>query len=208
MGRPPVPIEVTRAPMRTVRPKDLSSVYVAPQPELDRLMRGGAVRRLAHGYYAAIPDDRGARWRPTVEAAGVAIAASIFGVAHCVLVGVSAARIHHAIPRAIGVVVLAVPRQHRPISLAGGGEVRFVKRDVDRLDARQQQLDGLGRGLVATPEQTALDIAHRHEESIERDREDEAIRALLPMCDPAVLERLASDQRRVAALERARALVR
>lgn len=208
MARPPVPLEVTRAPMRTVRPKDLSSVYITPQPELDRLMRGGSVRRLAHGYYAAIPDDRGPRWRPTAEAAGAAVAAAIFGVVQSVLIGVSAARIHHAIPRGIGVVVVAVPRQHRPIDLAGGGEVRFVKRDVDRLDARQQQLDELGRGLVATPEQTVIDIAHRHEESIERDLEDEAIRALLPRCDQYVLERLASDQRRMASLERARALVR
>lgn len=194
--------------MRTVRPKDLSSVYHTPQPELDRLMRGGALRRLAHGYYAAIPDDRGPRWRPTAEAAGAAVAAAIFGLGQSVLVGVSAARIHHAIPRGIGVVAVAVPRQHRPIDLAGGGEVRFVKRDVDRLDARQQQLDELGRGLVATPEQTVIDIAHRHEQSVERDLEEEAIRVLLLRCDHDVLERLASEQRRMAALDRATALLR
>ena len=183
-------------------------MYTAPQPELDRLMRGGAVRRLAHGYYAAIPDDRGPLWRPTAEAAGAAVAAATFGVGRSVLVGVSAARIHHAIPRGIGVVVAAVARQHRPIRLEGGGEIRFVKRDVDRLDARQEQLDDLGRGLVATPEQTVLDLAYRHEESIERAMEVDAIRALLLRSDVEVLERLAVDQRRMAALERARALVR
>lgn len=191
--------------MRTVRPKDLAPIYAAPRPELDRLMRGGAVRRLAHGYYAAIPDDRGARWRPTIEAAGVAVAAAIFGAQQAVLMGVSAARVQHAIPRAIGVVVVAVPRQHRPIGLDDGGEIRFVRRDVDRLDAGQERIDELGRALVTTAEQTVLDLAHRHEDSVERDLEENAIRTLLLRCDVELLERLAREQRRVAALDRVRA---
>jgi hypothetical protein len=121
--------------------------------------------------------------------------------------GVSAARVQHAIPRGIGVVVIAVPRQHRPIELESGGEVRFVPRDVDRLDARQEQIDELGRALVTTAEQTVLDLAHRHEESVERDLEEDAIRTLLPRCDVGVLERLARDQRLVAALRRARSVL-
>ncbi len=74
--------------------------------------------------------------------------------------GLGAARFHHAIARAIGVVVVAVPEQHRPVALVGGGRVVFTRTAVTRLEARFEHT-GLGGFLVTTPEQTLVDRLDR-----------------------------------------------
>lgn len=192
-----------------MRPRDAEDVYSRPRPQFARLAKAGALLRLADGYYLAVPDDRGPEWRPTLEAAAAGVAASIYGQGRAILMGVSAARVHGAIPRALAVATVAVPRQHRPIRLSGlsGAEVRFVMRNVDRLDARQERLDVLGRGLVTTPEQTALDLARETHVDVDQDQIVEALRNLAPLCDLEVLEEIADQQRLRRALEQFREIV-
>jgi hypothetical protein len=189
-----------------VRPRDARGIYRDPGPQFARLARAGALLRLADGYYVVVPDDRGAEWRPGLEASAAGIAAAIYGPADAILMGISAARVHGAVPRAVGVATVAVPRQHRPITLTGvrGGVVHFSKRDVARLDARQESLGELGRGLVTTPEQTALDLARPRDPYIDFAQVQEALHSLMPLCDAGVLEELAHAQRLRAALTRLR----
>lgn len=208
--RPGIPRKLGQAPLRTVRPRDARGVYRDPGPQFARLAKAGALLRLADGYYAVVPDDRGAEWRPGLEAAAAGVAAAIYGPAEAILMGISAARVHGAVPRAVGTATVAVPRQHRPITLpgVGGGVVHFVKRDVARLDARQEPLGDLGRGLVTTPEQTALDLARPRDARVDPAQVQEAMRNLMPLCDVEVLEELANAQRLRAALKRLQQVTR
>lgn len=205
-ARPGIPRELGQAPLRTVRPRDARHVYRDPRPQFARLTKAGALLRLADGYYAVVPDDRGPEWRPGLEAAAAGVASAIYGPTEAIVMGISAARVHGAIPRAVGVATVAVPRQHRPVTLdgAGGGVVYFVRRDVARLDARQEPLGELGRGLVTTPEQTALDLARPRDAHIDPAQVVEALHNLMPLCDAEVLEELATTQRLGAALKRLR----
>lgn len=69
-------------------------------------------------------------------AAAAGIAVSAYGRDDAVVMGVSAARLHGAIPRALATAVVAVPTRHDPIRLADREAViRFVVRDMARLDA-------------------------------------------------------------------------
>ena len=189
-----LPLEFTRAPMRTVRPKDLAGVYAYPRVQIARLVEQGAVVRVAHGYAVAVPDDQDRDWKPTVEEAAAGIAAAIFGQRQTVLMGITAARIHQAIPRALGNAVVAVPHQHRPIALEGGGKVLFVARATERLDARLETLE-TGRALVTTPEQTMLDLAKRPTLGGAPEEAQAALFNLLPRVDVAKIEHLARAQR-------------
>lgn len=200
-----VPLDMTQAPLRTVRPKDLAEIYANPRAEIARMVEQDAVTRLAYGYFIVTPDDQGKGWKPTIETAAAGIAAAIFGQRNMVLMGVTAARIHLAIPRAIGVAVVAGPRQHRPINLEGGGKVLFVARDVDGLDARLETLE-TGQALVTTPEQTILDLAKRPDLGDAATEAHAAIRNLLERADREKLTRLAHAQRATAALEQIEAL--
>jgi len=160
-----VPAEIAAAPMRTVRPIMLRGLYANPEKELIRMRDRGHVVRIAPGTYTAKPDTIAAdtKWLPDFEEAAMAYATAHYGNRVPVLFGIGAARFHHAIPRAIGTTVIAVPEQHRPITLeAGGGRVVFTRRDVNRLDARLER-GGLGWFLVTTPEETLLDLLDRPE---------------------------------------------
>ena len=193
---------IERAPMRTVRAADLTGVYAHPGPELSILERRGVVRRLAQGIYCAVPREHvGTAWRPSLEAATAAIATALCGDRTAILTGLTAARMHRALPRAIGTGYVAVPTQRRPLRFADrDGEVRFVMRDVTALDAVLVQTD-LGRSLVTTPEQTVLDLARSDPRAEDVDAQD-AITALWPECDHDVLEEIAGRQRMRATLER------
>ncbi len=83
------------------------------------------------GYYTAVPQDQiGTTWMPTLESAGAGIAAARFHPARAPLMGVSAARVHGALPRALAVAIVAAPTQHESIALLDrAATVRFVKRD-------------------------------------------------------------------------------
>ena len=107
---PGLPAELTRAPLRTVRPRDLE-VYTQPRVQLLRLRRLGLLHRMTAGYYAIVPTDRiGTDWMPTIEGAAAGIAAADFGEDNFALMGLTAARMHRAIPRAVAFAVVAAPR--------------------------------------------------------------------------------------------------
>lgn len=198
-----LPTYVTQRPLRAFRPKDLAEHVANPGVQVARWVEQGRVLRLAPGYLVAVPDDRDASWRPGLETAAAGVAAAIYGIRDVALMGLSAARVHQAIPRALGVAVVAVPRQHRPITLHAGAQVIFVRRDVGRLDVRLEPLE-LGRALVTTPEQTVLDLAARPELGGEPEEAVEAATMLLDVSDPERLDELATEQRARAPLGRLR----
>lgn len=89
---------------------------------------GPLLHRVATGFYVAVPDDRvRAEWMPGLEAAAAGTAVAAYSADDAVVMGVSAARLHGAIPRALATAVVAVPTLHDPIRLADRqAVVRFV----------------------------------------------------------------------------------
>ena len=170
-----------------------------------RLESKGLLHKVAVGYYVVVPQDRvGTDWRPTIEAAAAGIATAAVGAERAVLMGLSAARLHHAIPRALSIGILAVPDDRRDLSLRDrDGTIHCVKRNTDTLDAELMSTD-LGPCLVTSPEQTVLDLAHRPALGDAEPEAHAAITALLPRCTDETLERLAGQQRLRAALTRVR----
>jgi len=160
------------------------------------------MHRLAHGIYCAVPPEHvGGEWRPTTEAATAAVATVLYGDRVPVLTGLTAARLHRALPRAIGAGYVAVPTQRRPLQLADrDAEVRFVMRAVVALDAVLVQTD-LGPTLATTIEQTLLDLARTDPHGVDLDAQ-EAVDALWQQADPEVLDEIAGHQRMRATLDR------
>ncbi|SPM31614.1 type IV toxin-antitoxin system AbiEi family antitoxin domain-containing protein [Mycobacterium terramassiliense] len=199
-----LPAVLASAPLRTIRAEDAGGAYAFPGPELARLADRGQLQRVAHGYYVVVPQDMiGREWVPNLEAAAAGIASAIYGANHAVLMGISAARVLGAIPRALATAVVAVPGQHRPIRLKDRqAVVRFVKRDTDRLDAERIETP-LGPAIVTTPEQTVLDLAQRPALGDAPNEVPAAIRMLYERSDHQRLQALAADQRRTASLRRA-----
>jgi septum formation protein len=193
-----------RAPLRTIRTRDLAEVYAHPNSEVRALERRGVLHRLTHGFYCAVPAEADpATWRPTLEAAAAGVASAIFGDRVPVLSHLSAARVHSALPRAIGTGYVAVPSARRPAALTDReATVRFVLRDVGRLDAILVPTD-LGPTLATTPEQTVLDLSKADPRGVDLDAR-QAVEALLPRCDGPTLERIATEQRMRATLARVR----
>ncbi|WP_232236273.1 type IV toxin-antitoxin system AbiEi family antitoxin [Nocardia sp. BMG51109] len=199
--------ELARLPLRTLTPSDAADIYRHPRQQLAKLTARGLLHRPAYGYYIVVPQDRvDQSWQPELEAVAAGIATAAFDPDHAILMGASAARVHGAIPRALAVAVVAVPKQRAPLQLIDRAAiVRFVTRDTDRLDA---ELIGttLGPTLVTTPEQTVLDLAHRPELGDADTEVPTAIRTLYRRCDPGRLAELATHQRLRAALDRATAI--
>jgi hypothetical protein len=192
--------------MRTIRAQDASAVYPHPRAQLARLERLGFLHKIAMGYYVVVPQEFvGIEWRPALEAAAAGIATAAIGPRTAILMGVSAARMHNVLPRALGIAIVATPDDRRDIQLRDrDGVVHFVKRKTDLLDAELMTTE-LGACLVTTPEQTVLDLARRPKLGHAHDDAHAAINALLLRCDDPTLERLARQQRLGAALTRARA---
>ena len=184
---------------------DGRGVYASPPKEFVRLASRGLLHKVATGYYAVVPPyatDRA--WLPSLEGAAFGIAAADYGVDDVVLMGLSAARVHGAIPRALTVAVVAVAANRRPVRLLDrAATVRFIRRDTARLDAERVTLD-LGPGLVTTVEQTVLDLARRPDLGGVEPEARAAVAALWPRADPGQLHEIAAAQRLGAALERAR----
>ncbi len=203
-GRGRALAHLARLPMQTVRPVDAGAVYAQPRQRLARLAATGEVRHVANGYYAVVPlDQRGTDWTPTLEAVAAGIAVATYGQDNAVLMGVSAARVHGAIPRALATAVVAIPRQRPDVNLKDrDAVVMFVKRDAGRLEAERMATD-LGRTLVTTVEQTILDLAHRPTLGNARTEVPAAVHALLARCDRDLLDELAMRQRLGAARDRA-----
>lgn len=200
---PRVPPELLRRG-RVLRPADARTFYSNPRPEFARLERRGALHRLAPGLFAAVPDDTlGRDWLPSLEDAALAVAVVGGRNDDAALMGVSAARVHAAIPRALTVAVVALGRHRRTLHLSDrDAEILFVRRDVQRLDVQRHRTD-LGRGWVTTVEQTLLDLIVRPDLGGVADAAEEAISALFPRADDALLGELATRQRRRRTLDAA-----
>src|SRR5690242_1739646 len=98
-----MPAPLARRANRVFRPRDAADVYAHPNAEMARLTKTGVIRRLATGYYAMTPLNRlgDSGWRPELEAAALGIAIADYGAEAVALTGVSAARHHGAVPRAV-----------------------------------------------------------------------------------------------------------
>jgi predicted transcriptional regulator of viral defense system len=188
-----------------LRPADAKSVYADPPKEFLRLTSRGLLHKLATGYYAIVPPHSTDRmWLPSLEASAYGIAAADYGIDAAILMGVSAARLHGAIPRALGVAVMTVDKYRPTLTLADrDARVLFVRRNTGRLDAERRSTE-LGGALVTTVEQTLLDLAHRPDLGGVPDDAGIAVRALAARADLTTLERLAAEQRLRAALRRVR----
>lgn len=198
-----LPPKLVRRGLRVVRPQDASEIYAHPRPEFARLTASGALHRLATGYYAMVPDDQiDQAWIPDLEAAALGIAAADQGVEAVALMGLSAARLHGAIPRALGVAVVAAAGHRTELWLADRDAiVVFVRRNVSALDVERATTE-LGQGWVTTVEQTVLDLGARPNLGGMPDEAAAAVQALLPRADHALLAELARTQRRRATLDR------
>ncbi|HUT76897.1 MAG TPA: hypothetical protein VM285_04380 [Polyangia bacterium] len=193
-------------PSRVVRPRDLKETYVNPAAELARLEERGLVRHLAHGYYAVVPSEwiGSPSWRPSIEAVALGLGAVDYGADRVALMGPSAARLHGALPRAVALGVVAVPKQ-RPRLVTRFGDIVFHKRRVDLLDLERVDIQ-LVAGYLTTVEQTILDLTRWSCWGMTSDTIDEAIRAMSRRADWQIVRELAVRQRRPAAYERAESL--
>jgi hypothetical protein len=201
-----VPPGALIAPTLMLTGRSAAGVYAQPAAELSRLAKAGAIVKLARGYYAAVPvDKRGTDWTPSVEDIAVGMATAVYGPDRGAAWGLSAARVHGALPRAIATGFVLGPTQHRPIALtARSGHIEFRKRDPDRLDL-ELVTTAVGPGLVTSVEQTILDLStHDFEDD---DLRTEAVRTLAARADHATLEDLAERTRGHAALRRIRRLI-
>ena len=199
-----LPADLASVAYGVLRPVDAAAVYAHPRAQLARLVDGGLLHALAPGYYAVVPRPLiGAEFRPSLEAAAYGVAAAAFGADEVLLMGLSAARMHGALPRAVSVSVVAVPVQRRVLRLTDrAAEVVFVRRDTARLDGQRMRTD-LGTALVTGVEQTVLDLAHRPDVGgLPTEARDAAV-TLLDRCDADVLAELAAGQRLEAARRRA-----
>jgi predicted transcriptional regulator of viral defense system len=198
-----LPVALRRRAADVLRPRDAKGVYAHPGPEFARMTESGVLTKLATGYYAITPLTRAGdrRWRPAADAVALGIARVDYGNQHVALMGITAARHHGAVPRALAVAVVAAPKQRPPLETAAG-RVIFVMRDVARLDVERIDTE-LGTGWVTTVEQTLLDIAARPAlGGLGPTDVDEALRLLIRSADVDLLERLAREQRRMAVLKR------
>ena len=199
-----VPRVLAAKPLRTFRAQDAAVAYPHPRPQLARLEQAGALHRPAWGYYIVVPQEfAGTEWMPALEATAAGIAIATFAPARAPLMGVSAARVHGAIPRALSTAIVAAPVRHDAIQLVDRtGRIQFVKRDTSRLDVVPVTTE-LGRAMVTSIEQTVLDLGRQPAIGVADDQIPEALRALLPRCDHGLLTDLADVQRLRSALARA-----
>lgn len=204
-GLPPI---LARRPNAVLRPQDAADVYAHPRPELRRLDRAGLLRHLGTGYYVRVPQGRVGDdgWRPDLHATALGIAEADYGIDAVALMHLSAARRLGALPRELAVAVVAVPKQ-RPVKELLGGRVVFVKRQVEALDL-QRTVTEIGQGWQTSPEQTALDLAHRPAlVDVGDEVIYEALRGLGRQLDWGIVDELAADQRLRAAADRVKQVV-
>ncbi len=180
-----------------------------PDAELQRLAEVGTVLALTKGFYALVPEDRrGAQttWRPSIEGAALGIAAALHSPDEVALVGPSAARAHRCYPRALGTAFVAVPDQRRPRQTILG-EIRFVERNIDKLDTVRVETD-LGPGWATSIEHTALDLCrNRPAWNITDEARTEMIRRLADRIDWDLIDEIAESTRGIKTLHRLRTML-
>lgn len=188
---------------RIVRPNNYKDVYTYPRIELRRLAANGIITKVATGYYVIPPDTaRNIQWQPSIEAVGAGIALATYPLDQVAIVGVSAARILGALPRAVAAATIAVPKQ-RPRLTTRYGDVIFRKLDVGVLELRRVDTE-IVTTLVTTPTQTVLDIAFAPTAGDTTPATaTETIRNLAHQCDWVTMQHLARAQRKTTGLHRA-----
>ncbi len=199
-----VPPELLRDGNRIIRPRDAGGIYVNPRAELAALADIGALRKVATGYFIAPPDHEvlNPAWRPTLEGLALGIARRDYGTKGAALMGMSAARRHGVVPRALGVGIVAGANQ-RPRLRTAFGDVGFVTRQLDRLDLVRTRTD-VTEGWMTSREQTILDLADRPTlGGVMAESASEAITALTSDADWELVRGLARDQHKYSALVRA-----
>lgn len=206
--RTAVPSGALLLPTLMLTGRSAGAVYAQPAAELKRLHEAGAIVKVARGYYAAVPVGKtGHGWLPSTEDLTAGLASAVYGPGSGAVWGLSAARMHGALPRAIAAGFACGPRQHRPIRLTiRAGEVTFRMRDPERLALDYVETE-LGPGLVTSIAQTILDLSSRPFVE-DADPRREAVLNLMGVVDPDELADLARSVRGHTALGRARALVR
>lgn len=188
---------------RVLRPRDATDLYSNPRAEFRRMERTGVLRRIATGYYVAVPQERvgDPLWRPPIEDVAIGVAVADYGDA-AALMGLSAARYHGAVPRAYAKAWIATNVSRRPVDGGGFGLFVFVARDVRSLDLVRAHT-GVATGWVTSIEQTAVDLLRRPSWADGRRAADDAVARLLPQCQDR-LDELAAAQRGRSALARIR----
>lgn len=201
-----VPPDALIAPTLMITGRSAKQAYAQPGPQLDRLAKAGAILRIAHGYYVAVPiDKRDGGWTPSLDALTAGLATAVYGSGRGVVWGLSAARLHGALPRAMAIGYAFGPAQHRRIYLLDRvGRVEFRKRDPERLDVEYLSTE-VGPGLVTTIEQTVLDLSGPDLENDEV--RAGAVRNLVGLTSLDDIADLAARVRGGAAFARARKLV-
>lgn len=197
---------ISRTP-RIFRPKDLASTYVNPTAEITRLVGQGVAVRVARGYYALVPSQwiAAGGWRPDLEAVALGVATADYGTRRVAVMGPSAARLLGALPRAVAIAAVLIPKQ-RPSLPTPWGRILFHRRDAGRLDLQRVDMD-LASGYQTTIEQTILDLARWGDAwDISPALVVEAIVALAARADWDLLRDLAVKQGERAAYVRARRL--
>lgn len=200
-----VPRELLQRDLKVLRPRDARNQYAQPRGEFARLAESHALLKLAPGYYALPPGDRlgDPGWRPTLEAVALGVAAADSGVDRVCLMGPSAARVHGAVPRALGIAFVAVPTRRRDVETIVG-RVSFSFRDTSKLDLTRVDTELLN-GYATSPEQTVLDLGERpNMGGLSPGIASEAIARLAPRVDWEITADLAREQRRRAGFARAR----
>ena len=183
-----------------------AKVYSQPAAELARLTKAGVLFKVARGYYAAVPiNKRNTNWRPSLETLSAGVCNAVHGPGNGALWGLSAARIHGALPRAIAIGYVSGPTQHRPIEWqSGSGTVEFRKRNMHRLDLQFLDTE-LGPVLVTSIDQTILDLSAQSFINAQ-DLRAEAVKMLMGMTSIDRLMALAIRVRGQAAFARVRKL--
>lgn len=178
-----------RAPLGAIDARALAGSYAQPRKVLATAARDGRLHRLSRGVYVSPPRSAPDGWRPTVETAA-AVVGTVTMRRPAPLMGMSAARLHGALPRAVARAWVAAPRTHRPVELVDGGVVVFVtRRGFDDLDVEAVPSE-LGPLEVTSVEQTILDLLRGLGSSGLESEVTPVVHALADQTDPGRLHRL------------------
>lgn len=170
----------------------------------------GVMLRVAHGAYVLVPERErrpNPDWRPPLERVAHGIAAAEYGLSEVALVGPSAARVHGALPRPVGIATVSYPST-RPRDIETlVGTVRTYRRLIGQMDVVQMNTD-LVSGLVTSVEMTMLDLASKVPKwPIGPTDREEAIRLLAARADWGIATEVAAEYRKRTALESVRQLI-
>lgn len=170
----------------------------------------GAILRVAHGAYVLVPERERRRdpdWRPPLERVAHGIAAAAFGPNEVALIGPSAARVHGAVPRPLGIATVSYPSTRPRDIKTLVGTVRTYRRLIAQMDVVRMNND-LVSGFVTSVEMTMLDLASKAPKwPIAPTDRDEAIRLLAARVDWDLTKEIAQEYRKCTALEAVHRLI-